>query len=302
MSTIKHILCPVDYSDFSAIAYDYAQSMADHYHASLTLLHVVGPGAGEYFWVGANNLINRDLEDYAADHIKQFAHAHERSGLKPETCTRVGPVRKTILDMAMKKNADLIVMGTHGHSQAVRGMLGSVTEYVLRHTSCSVLAVRRPRSDSKGGETVRIQNILFCTDLSPHSERALNYALSLAGEYAAGLTLLHVMEDVSVKHSLEEEIAQAKAEAERPIPKEAYERCTIKTLVRIGKASEEIVKAEVESEADLVVLGIHGRNVVDLAFVGSTTHRVLQSGSCPVITVAVDRPLAEAAQPADKVA
>jgi nucleotide-binding universal stress UspA family protein len=307
MLTIKSILCPIDFSDLSATAYDYAQSLADHYHASVSLLHVMGPRAGEHFHPTANNTPSRDLEDYAEDDIKRFAHEHTRTGVKPAICARLGPVRNTILEVGAKKKADLIVMGTHGHSEGARGLLGSVTEYVLRHASCPVLAVHRPRPDfigpdDKDHDTVRIRKILFCTDLSPLSERALHYALALATEYAAELTLLHVTEDLDGKRDIEKESAQMKMEMERPLPKDAYGFCAIKSLVRVGKAYEQIVKYEAESEADLVVMGIHGRNVVDLALVGSTTHRVLQLGTCPVITVAVDKPAGELAQQIDRVA
>jgi nucleotide-binding universal stress UspA family protein len=307
MFTIKSILCPVDFSEFSARAYDYAQSLADHYHASVSLLHVIGPRAGEHFHPGANNLITKNLEDYAKDDIKQFTHEHTHGEVKPAVCARVGPVRKTILQVAAEKKADLIIMGTRGHSEGTRGLLGSVTEYVLRHASCPVLAVHSQRHDfigpdDKNHDTVPIRKILFCTDLSPFSERALHYALSLATEYAAELTLLHVIEDLAGKLDIEKETARAKREMERPIPQDAYRSCAIKSLVRVGKVYEQIVKQEAESEADLVVMGIHGRNVVDLALVGSTTHRVLQLGRCPVITVAVDKSAGGLAEQTDKVA
>jgi len=294
MLAIKSILCPIDFSDFSARAYDYAQSLADHYHASISLLHVTGPGAGEHFHPTANNTPSRELEDYTEDDIKRFAHENTHSEIKPAVCARVGPVRTTILEVAAKKRADLIIMGMHGHSEGVQGLLGSVTEYVLRHASCPVLALREPRHDfigpdEKGHDAVRIRKILFCTDLSPFSERALDYALSLATEYGAELTLLHVIDDRAGKSDMEKRTAQVKREMERPIPQDAYETCTIKCLVRAGKAYEEIVRYEAESQPDLVVMGIHGRNVVDLALAGSTTHRVLQLGMGPVITVAVDK-------------
>jgi nucleotide-binding universal stress UspA family protein len=307
MLTLKSILSPVDFSASSAKAYGYAQSLADHYHASVSLLHVIHPRAGEYVQVNANNLITRDLEDFAVTDIKQFAQEHTRGEVKPDVYARVGPVRETILEFAAKKSADLIVMATHSHSEGAHGMLGSVAEYVLRHASCPVLAVRNPQRevispDGKGRNAVRIRKILFCTDLSPRSERALPYALSLAAQYAAELTLLHVIEAPAGSRDIEKETGRVKKEMERPISQSAYGSCTIRPLVRLGKAYEQIVKYEAESEADLVVMGIHGRNVVDLALAGSTTHRVLHLGACPVITVPVDRLAGEVAERRDRVA
>jgi nucleotide-binding universal stress UspA family protein len=76
-------------------------------------------------------------------------------------------------------------------------------------------------------------------------------------------------------------------ELERLIRPQANEACTIRALVRAGKPYEEIVRLAVEDRTDLVVLGVRGRSAVDLAIFGSTTHRVLQLGPCPVLTVQI---------------
>lgn len=304
MLTVRSILCPVDFSDFSVRAYDYAQSLADHYHASVSLLHVIPPLEAQYPYGGINNIYTRvspRLEDYAADEIKRFAAEHTHTGIKPTVLARVGPVRETILQLALEKKADLITMGTHGHPEVNPGLLGSVTEYVLRHTACPVLTVRKPKHDfvnpeDKERDKVHLKKILFCSDLSLFSERALHYALSLATEYKAELTLLHVLEHPHGEKDIEVQTAHVKTEMEKAIPKEAYGCCTIKLLVRAGKAYEQIVKYASESETDLIVMGIHGRNVVDLTLFGSTTHRVLQLGSCPVVTVALEKLAGELAE------
>jgi nucleotide-binding universal stress UspA family protein len=294
MLTIKSILCPVDFSDSSVRAYDYAQSLAARYDATLSLLHVTHPEAGEYCCVGANNIYQRTVEDYAEADFKRFAREHAHIEIRPDVCVRFGFARKTILEVAAEKNADLITMGTHGHSAGTAGLLGSVTEYVLRHAACPVLAVPKPlpgfvKSDGEGEDKVSIRKILFCTDLSPFSERALDLARSLAIQYAAELTLLHVIEDLPVTSDMEKEAGRLKSVMEQLIARDVRESGWVKSVVRLGRPHEQIVKYELESEADLVIMGIHARNVVELALFGSTTHRVLQLGSCPVVTVALDK-------------
>jgi nucleotide-binding universal stress UspA family protein len=64
-------------------------------------------------------------------------------------------------------------------------------------------------------------------------------------------------------------------------------RCTIKSFVRIGKAYEQIIQHAREVKADAVIMGVRGRNALDLAIFGSTTHRVIQLGPCPVLAVQV---------------
>ncbi len=60
---------------------------------------------------------------------------------------------------------------------------------------------------------------------------------------------------------------------------------TFKTVVRAGKPYEEIIKLAEQEQTDLIVVGVRGRNALDLALFGSTTHRVLQLGPCPVLAI-----------------
>ena len=104
-------------------------------------------------------------------------------------------------------------------------------------------------------------------------------------EYNADLTLLHVLEDIPGGAELRDATVKAVHELEKPIPAEARNWCSIKTSVRVGKPYQEIVQLALESQADLVVMGVRGRSPLDLALFGSTTQRVIQLGSCPVLVV-----------------
>jgi nucleotide-binding universal stress UspA family protein len=53
----------------------------------------------------------------------------------------------------------------------------------------------------------------------------------------------------------------------------------------VGRPFQEIIQVATEQQADLVIMGVRGRNAVDLALFGSTTHRVIQLGPCPVLAV-----------------
>jgi nucleotide-binding universal stress UspA family protein len=180
-------------------------------------------------------------------------------------------------------------MGTHGRQGVGHLTMGSVTEKVLRKAQCPVLAVRRPIHDfvspEQAGEPVRLRKILFCADFSPHSERALSYALSLAMEYNAELTLLHVLEHVPRSDDLQKEAERIQQQLWEPVPSDARNWSTIKSVVRIGKPYQEIIQLAMEAHIDLVIMGVRGRSALDLALFGSTTHRVLQLGSCPVLAV-----------------
>jgi nucleotide-binding universal stress UspA family protein len=113
-----------------------------------------------------------------------------------------------------------------------------------------------------------------------------DYALALAREYNSELTLLHVLEDVPDRN-LETTATKARCELENSIPVDARKCCSVKATVRIGRPYQEIIQLALEAETDLVVMGVRGRNALDLAIFGSTTRRVIQLGPCPVLAVSI---------------
>jgi len=292
MLKIDRILCPVDFSEFSARAYDYAYSLARRYGAKLLLEHVIQPLTSAYPYYAFPDTMSQvywSLSEDAEKRLRELTGRHAQNGFQPELVVQEGLVTDSILSFAEKQAVDLIVMGTHGRHGVDRLTTGSVTEKVLRRARCPVLAVRKPTHDfvdpSQKNDFVQLRKVLFCTDFSEHSDRALQYALSLAMEYNAELSLLHVLEDVSGSTELQAETANAMRQLERPIPSDARSWCTIKSTVRIGKPYQEIIQMALEAQTDLVVIGVRGRNALDLAMFGSTTHRVIQLGSCPVLAV-----------------
>src|SRR5690348_16454745 len=90
-------------------------------------------------------------------------------------------------------------MGTHGRRGLDRLTMGSTTERVLRKAPCAVLAVREPATDfvnpASPEEPVRLGKLTCCVGFSENSPRALEHAFSLAFQYHAELTLLHVLEN-----------------------------------------------------------------------------------------------------------
>src|SRR5215472_18764432 len=98
-------------------------------------------------------------------------------------------------DLIEQSDIDLIVLGTHGRGLIGTLLLGSVAEQVLRHATCPVLTVG-PDVLTSLLDRERFGHILFATDFSDGSMHALPYALSLAEENDAELTLMHVLEQL----------------------------------------------------------------------------------------------------------
>jgi nucleotide-binding universal stress UspA family protein len=292
MLKIESILCPVDFSEGSAKAYDYAYSLALRYGAKLYVEHVIDLLPNSYAYdnfpeAAASNLY-WNLSQGAEERLTRMVKRHSPNGLQAEMIIHKGFVPESILSLAHKERADLIVMGTHGRRGLDRLVMGSVTEHILRKAPCPVLAVRKPCHDfvspEQPQELVHLRKILLTTDFSTCAADALKYALSLAQEYNAELTVLHVLQDF-YEEKTPLAVAKAHRDLEALIPLDARNWCTVKTLVRMGKPYQEIIQVAAEGEADVAVLGVRGRSAADLAVFGSTTHRVLQLGPCPVLAV-----------------
>ena len=76
--------------------------------------------------------------------VERIATELRSAGFKAETLVGVGDVREGIIDTAADWHADLIMVGSHGLNGLQRLLLGSVSEFVVRHATCSVEIVRTP--------------------------------------------------------------------------------------------------------------------------------------------------------------
>jgi nucleotide-binding universal stress UspA family protein len=292
MLRIERILCPVDFSEPSARAYDSAQSLAQYYHVKLFLQHVVDFVLPSYAYYADAVYITELFEtirDEAQKQLQDFAKSQTRTGVEPECFVHEGGVTDSILSFAAARKVDLIVMGTHGLKGVDRATLGSATEKVLRKAHCPVLVSRKPGhtvvAPDGAQSLIRLRKVIFCTDFSDPARRALEYALSVAAEFDAEITLFHVLEDVQTLANIKEAITTATKQLDKLIPPDGGKAAKIRTMVRIGRAYEQIVQLALEIQAELLIMAVRGRNALDLAVFGSTTYRAIQLGSCSVLAV-----------------
>jgi nucleotide-binding universal stress UspA family protein len=292
MPQIESILCPIDFSEFSIDAYAYAESLAWHYKASLFLQHVLYSLKPFGFWNIYSDSYEEICRKSRADvehQLEEFAKRHTHTVIQPQCFAQDGSAADLILSLAEARAVNLLVMGTHGLRGIDRLMLGSVTERVMRRAHCPVLAVRKPAHHAVGSahdsEPVHLGKMLLCTDFSDHAHHASEYALSMAKEYGAELTLLHVLEDIPGSTDLQSATEQAVKHLEESIVPKAREACSVKVMVRNGKPYRQIIQLALEAQTDLVIMGVRGRGALDAALFGSTTYRVIQLGPCPVLAV-----------------
>jgi nucleotide-binding universal stress UspA family protein len=295
MVVIDRILCPVDLSDVSRHALQHAAAIARWYEAQLTALHVfippyIPPGLTSPELVRAalpTDMGMQQLRDQLNDWVASLGE-----GLRTEAIVDQGPATRCILDRASSLPADLIVIGTHGHGGVDRLLLGSITEKVIRKATCPVMTVPPPAASPRA---LPFKRLLCAVDFSTPSLTAVRYALSIAKEADARLVMLHVIEwppeDKLVEMDAELERYRAMGEARAQLELDALvsneERtwCEPVTLIERGRSWQTILRVAEREHTDLIVMGIHGRNVIDLAFFGSTTNQVIRRAPCPVLTL-----------------
>jgi glycine betaine transporter len=142
MAQIKTIMVPVDFTEYSNRAVDYAVRIAHPFKAKIRLLHVI-----EQFTYSVTDTI-QVVDHYAAlkaiaDPLMESLKGKlRRKGLAVDTLVVRGTPYLKILEQARKDRSDLIIMGTHGRTGVQHLVLGSVAERVVRLAPCPVMTVR----------------------------------------------------------------------------------------------------------------------------------------------------------------
>jgi nucleotide-binding universal stress UspA family protein len=142
---------------------------------------------------------------------------------------------------------------------------------------------------------INLNTILVPSDFSECSDEALRYGLELARRFDARLHLLHVVQDpvtqpwaaegfsVPLFEAVEDWRRQAEARLRAAVPDADRDRVTIACIVATPYAA--ILDYAAAHDADLIVMGTHGRGGVSHVLIGSIAERVVRRAPCPVLTV-----------------
>lgn len=147
MRDIKTILAPIDFSASSARALDYAQMVAKRFGAAIHLVHVCDVPSMATASMDAYAIAYSDWSQRLGDDAeRELARiAADIQGIRTSTEILFGNPARGIVTAATTNQADLIVMGTHGHGPIAHVVMGNVAERVVRTAPCPVLTVREPR-------------------------------------------------------------------------------------------------------------------------------------------------------------
>jgi nucleotide-binding universal stress UspA family protein len=291
---IRHLLVPLDGSALAERALPYALHLASAMGARLTLMQcgaLLATGKVPDFDVEAFAQQLREGEAVgalrASRRIEIEAVAHE---------VYLDKVAEGICDVARDREADLIVMSTHGRGGFRRLLYGSVADQVLRHAPAPVLLVSSTCDRRwKSGRPFRI---LVPLDGSLHSERALGIARDLSQALRPELLLVRTIEEPTPESYRfnpegeptqipegEEDLNEARLYLETVAGRQGTAFASTDVLARLGEAAPVIADAARDEDIDLIVMATHGRTGLERLAMGSVATKVLQFAHTPILLV-----------------
>lgn len=279
MGFLASILAPVDFSERSVPAAQYARMLAGQFPAEVVLLHVVSPPPEALKQSSAQRVAS------AKQQLQDFLAA-ELAGVKVERVVLEGDPAAQIVAYAHERQISLILMPTHGIGPFRRFILGSNTAKVLHDADCPVWTGTHMEK-AQPGPSAPIANILCAVDLGPRSAHALAWAMELQKEFGARLTILHATLaipamakgaeanwNVVVRSAAQKELEQLQKKA----------GAVGDLVVEAGEPAQVISAAAGRMHTDVVVIG-RGSAAGSFGRLRTNAYAVIREAPCPVVSV-----------------
>lgn len=275
---MKKILVPVDFSEHSEYALEVAAQIATQKNAELIVVHMLSLSEA---------IVNNDEAQEARQAVfylklaeKRFSEFLDKDYLKDLKITEMVHnyrVFKEINDVALKVEADLIVMGSHGSSGFSEVFVGSNTEKVVRSSEIPVLVIKQRRKN------FQFENVVFACDFDTDNIEAYRKAMKLCKEFDATIHLLYVnlpAERFRSTSQMEERVRTFLDKADNG----DYNNLE-NVIYRDDYTVEQgIFTFSNKINADLIVVSTHGRRGLAHFFFGSVGEDVANHADTPVLT------------------
>jgi len=283
----KPIIVGLDGSPESVRATALAWKIAAAARSDCRLVHVVPDlsfGGGLGLAPATDAGFEQRLVDDATVQIRRLLQGVVPRSVLDSLIVRVGRAAVVLGEEARGCGAELVVLGGKHHGALARGFGGSTAHYLARTLDVPLLVT--------GPSPARLARILVAVDLSYAAAPAIAAARRLAELLGARLRSLHVVEPVRFAMTIplkvdEETYYQRSLEAFEQLLAEGGGVAPRDHVVRRGPAAETVAAAAADWEADLVVVGSHGRGWVNRMMVGSTTERLLNLQPTSLLVVPV---------------
>jgi nucleotide-binding universal stress UspA family protein len=293
------ILVPLDGSPFAEEALPLAISIANRAGASLEVMQVHEAYSlrdAFYSWSPYYPALDEILKEKGLAYLDSITTRLKKTALVPATSAlMIGAVGESIIECARGKDADLIVMTTHGRSPLSRFWLGSVADELVRHAPIPILLVRTREFWQDPGPTLK--QILVPLDGSVLAERVLEPTLALGTLMGAKYTFVRAVETGlrpsdrphlgKLKAAGQSEIEKRKAEAQTYLDGVAgrlrAKALCIQTRIVVGEMAANAVLDVARQNIDLIAIATHGRGGFKRLFLGSVADKIVRGAFTPVL-------------------
>jgi nucleotide-binding universal stress UspA family protein len=275
----KNILFLTDFTRASEGAKAYAIALAKHHGAQLFPAHAFNPV------ILTENSVPQLIDEAEVNIRTSLNKVANAAGIKGEGLLAVTSIEDALPKWIRENNIDLVVIGTHGRQGVDRFLLGSTAELVFRTASCPVLTVG-PHVVFDDAKAFSPNHIFVPTNFGSGTEPAIQYALSLAQETRAKLTIMHVVSlDEAFQHDRSELVKASEERLARLIPPDAELWSQPQTIVEIGDPKLEVLGYISKLQPDLVVMGLPEHKRFSTHLQAGVSYKVISSVHCPVLTV-----------------
>ena len=288
--SMSKILLPVEFSAACLGAVRCAESLASHFHAGLTIVHVVTPPYVAYGEINAYPPAT-DVYSQQWEQSRKQLDAFPRDVPPGLAVTRVlldGDPARQIVDYAQRGHFDLIVMPTHGYGPFRRFLLGSVTAKVLHDVSCPVWTGPHLEKAPEWN-CLTLRRIACALDLETGSCTVLKWAAAMAREFSADLLVFHALPRSTVtaggfQFDPEWRMQMEKEARQRIAQLQVDAGASGEVHIEVGDVAPLIRDAATEHKADLLVIG-RSRGGGLLGRLRANAYAILREAPCPVVSV-----------------
>jgi nucleotide-binding universal stress UspA family protein len=287
---LSKLLLPVDFSDRVRGPARYARALAQRFHASITLLHVLPPPHYEFGAMEIGGPMLAELYATRTSHLRQQLDAflaEELDDARLERLVLEGDPARKIVQHAHEDKFDLIVMPTHGYGRFRRFILGSITAKVLHDSDVPVFTGVH-LEEGPAAEEVQVRQIVCALDLGAHSCDVLRWAARFRSECGARLTIVHATDalDPELLESFDPDWrTQYEIEAREEIERlQDRIEAEADVLVEPGGAVAVVCETARERKADLLVIGRSASEGV-LGRLRAQAYSIIRQSPCPVISI-----------------
>ena len=278
---MKKILVPTDFSPAAQNATEVAGSIALKEDAQLILLHVVESPSSSSFNVEGEVLTTENWEEKifsmkmiaaAKQKLERLTQEFRDKGVTTQYELRIGSPYHGITNVITDEKADLVVMGTAGHSKLEELIIGSNTEKVVRHARCPVLSIHHTpiKKDFK--------NIVYATNLGAEEELFTPVVNNTREMYNGTVHLVRINTPLNFESDV-----KVKKEMEVYAKKTGLQNYTINTFNHYNE-EEGIILFAKSIDADLIALSTHGRTGLAHVLAGSIAEGLANHSVIPVLT------------------